>query len=115
MPQSLGSKGVRNAWLNVAASSTDAVLVAGSGARKIVVLTMVLNSGDTTSSTVQLNSKGAGVGVAISPAWKTSANGGMVLPESEFGYCETNPGESLTVTTGVGSTTGISISYMFWS
>lgn len=104
---------ILNAFDSVAASQTDSVLVAGIANSKIRVVGFVLNQGDTTPSPVTFNSKGSGAGTAISPAWKGSPNGGFVVPalsaKSSSGWFETKRGEALTVTTGVGSTTGIMV------
>lgn len=107
---SLKGKGVLNAFDSVALSATDSVLVAAVAGRKIRVLGLILNHGDTTASTVTFNSKGAGAGTAISPALKYAANGGTSLYNAD-GLFETNVGEGLTVTTGAGSTTGIVVTY----
>jgi hypothetical protein len=107
---SLSNNGVLNAYDTVAASATDSVLVTGITGKKIRVLAILLNQGDTTPSTVTFNSKGAGAGTAISPAFKYAANGGTSVHNKE-GWFETNSGEALTVSTGTGSTTGIVVVY----
>jgi len=107
MPREAGS----TAFANVAASQTDQVLVAAVPLARIEVIGVVINQGDTTSSAVTFNSKGSGAGTAISPALKTSPNGGFVLSTDVVGYFRTNKGEALTVTTGAGSTTGILVVY----
>lgn len=109
--QSLGSRGVQNAFDLVAASSTDSNLVTAVANKKIRVLSFLFNQGDTTPSTVTFNSKGSGAGTAITPALKAAANGGFVAPAGGFGWFETNAGEGLTVTTGAGSSTGIIVIY----
>lgn len=109
--QSLQGRGGRNAWENVAASSTDESLVAAVTGEKIRVLAVLINHGDTTASSVTLNSKGAGAGTAISPLLKGPANGGFVVPYSKQGWWETNSGEGLTCSTGSGSTTGVTVVY----
>lgn len=98
------------AFANVAASQTDSVLVAAVPGRKIRVLSVVANAGDTTPSSVTFNSKGAGAGTAVSALLKSAANGLVVLPDGG-GWFQTNPGEALTVTTSAGSTTGIQVAY----
>lgn len=109
--QSLIGRGGRNAWDNIAASATDSVLVAAVTGEKIRVLALLLNHGDTTPSSVTLNSKGAGAGTAISPLLKGPANGGFVVAYSKQGWWETNSGEGLTASTGAGSTTGVTVVY----
>lgn len=109
--QSLLGRGGRNAWDSIAAGTTDSVLVAAATGEKIRVLGVVINHGDTTPSSVTFNSKGSGAGTAISPPLKTVANGGWVIPYSKQGYWETISGEGLSVTTGSGSITGVTVVY----
>lgn len=104
---SLAGRGRFNASDTIAASTTDSVLVAAIPGNKIRVHALVINQGDTTPSSVTLNSKGAGAGTAIGPPLKASANGGFVLPYVDGGWLETTRGEGLTVTTGVGSTSAV--------
>jgi hypothetical protein len=78
---------------------------------KIRVLSVLLNHGDTTASAATFNSKGSGAGTAISPPLKGPANGGFVVPHSQYGWFETLAGEALTVTTGAGSETSIIVGY----
>ena len=93
---------------NVAASSTDSVLVAAAAGRTVRVVRLVLIGGGTATN-VTFNSKGAGAGTAISPVFAFGANGGVVLPKDNDGWFDTNVGEALTVTTGAGSATGIMV------
>lgn len=109
--QSLIGRGGRNSWENIAASTTDEVLVAAVTGEKIRVLALVINQGDTTPSTVVLNSKGSGAGTAISPTFKAAANGGFVIPYSKQGWFETNSGEGLSCSTGSGSATAVIVVY----
>lgn len=101
----------QNAYDSVAASATDSALVAAVPGRKIRVVAFMINQGDTTPSAVTFNSKPAGSGTAIFPALKYSANGGTSTPEVPSGWFETVAGEGLSVTTGVGSVTGIGVVY----
>jgi hypothetical protein len=108
---SSSGKGAQNAYDAIAASATDSVLVAGQTGTRVRVISLVINQGDTTPSSVTFNSKGSGAGTAISPPLKASANGGFVLPENTDGWFSTLAGESLTVTTGVGSTTSVLVTF----
>lgn len=108
---SMTVQGVINAYDAVAAGATDSVLVDQSTSRRIRVLSVVINQGDTTPSTVTFNSKGSGAGTSISPPLKAAANGGFVLPYNERGWFSTIRGEDLTVTTGAGSTTSVIVTY----
>lgn len=109
--RSLIGRGGRNAWDNISASATDSVLVAAVTGVKIRILAVLINHGDTTPSSVTFNSKGAGAGTAISPLLKGPANGGFVVPYSKQGWWESASGEGITVSTGAGSTTGVTVLY----
>lgn len=108
---SLFGRGVLNAYDTISASTTDSSLVAAVSGQKVRVLSVVINQGDTTPSAVTFNTKPAGAGTAIFPAVKAAANGGFVLNHNEKGWFETSPGEGLSVTTGAGSTTAVSVTY----
>lgn len=104
---SLSGGGLMGAWENVAASTTDEVVIAAIPNKKIRVLTFLINHG-ATASTVTFNSKGVGAGTAISPALLYSANGGTTA-DTANGFWETKVGEALSVSTGAGSITGITV------
>jgi hypothetical protein len=59
---SLAGTGRDNAYDSIAASATDSILVAAVTGKKIRVLSVVINQGDTTPSAVTFNSKGGGAG-----------------------------------------------------
>jgi predicted aconitase with swiveling domain len=109
--RSLIGRGGRNAWDNIAAGTTDSSLVAAVTGYKIRILAVLLNHGDTTPSAVTFNSKSGGAGTAISPLLKGPANGGFVVPYSKQGWWESISGEGISVTTGAGSTTGVTVLY----
>jgi len=103
------------AFVNVAASQTDAVVVPAVAAQvRIRVLGVTFVAGGTATNAT-FNSKGSGAGTAITCLFANSANGGAVLPVTPAspeesiapGWFQTLPGQALTVTTGSGSTTGI--------
>ncbi len=98
------------AFVNVAAGQTDSVIVTGVTNRIVLVLGVACVTA-ATATNVTFNSKGSGSGTAITCLFANAANGGFVLPESAGGWFQTNSGESLTVTTGSGSTSGFQISY----
>jgi hypothetical protein len=109
--------GGATAFSNTAASSTDGTLTTEAGTalaaitgRKVVVLAVACVAGGTATN-LTFNSKGAGAGTAISPLLANAANGGAVLPFNPVGWFSTNAGETLTVTTGTGSTTGLIVVY----
>ena len=102
--------GLKYAFAEVAASQTDAVIVAAVAGRRIRVHQLRSMCG-ATATTLRFNSKGAGAGTAIDATLTPAANGGAVNPFSEAGWFETNEGEGLTVNTGAGATTGILVGY----
>jgi hypothetical protein len=106
----LTGEGQLGVFDSVAASQTDSALVTAIPGAKIRVLSFFINYG-ATPSTVTFNSKGSGAGTAKTPAWVTAASGGIVAPQNDSGWFETNEGEGLTVTTAAGSTTGIILKY----
>jgi hypothetical protein len=110
--------GGATAIANTAASTTDGTLTTEGGValaapstrQKIVVLAIACVAGGTATN-LTFNSKGSGAGTAISPLLANAANGGAVLPFNPVGWFSTNLGETLTVTTGTGSATGINVVY----
>jgi len=109
---------VKRAFANVAASQTDATLTMEGGGtlaavagKRLRVLFVVAIAGGTATN-LTFNSKGSGAGTAVSPLLANAANGGVVMPANPFGWFQTSAGETLTVTTGAGSATGILVGYV---
>lgn len=102
--------GILSVNANVNAAQTDQVLITAVTGKKIRVLSMFCQTGPVETN-IAVNTKPAGAGTAVSPTFQNGQNGGAVLPFSPIGWFETNVGEGLSVTTGAGSTTGISILY----
>lgn len=99
------------AFANIAASQTDASVIAAVAGHRIRVLAYILQAGSTATN-LTFNTKPAGAGSAISMLHANSGNGGLVVPRNgNEGWFQTNEGDGLTVTTGAGSTTGIQIVY----
>lgn len=97
---SLANAGRDNAFDNIASATTDSILVAAVAGRKIRVRSVALVQG-TAAGGITFNSKPAGAGVAISPAFTPAASSTFSLPDmDEGGWFETNVGEGLSVTTG---------------
>ena len=101
---------VKVAFANVAASTTDSVLVSGVSGKVIRVLQYQFVAGGTATNTT-FNTKGSGAGTPISPLYANGTNGGAIANYSQVGWIFTNSGESLTCTTGSGSTVGVLIGY----
>ncbi len=102
---------VKRAFANIAASTTDGVVVAAVATKKISVLAVVV-IGAATATNITFNSKPAGAGTAISPLFANGVNGGEVLPYSQAAWFESVAGEGLSATTGAGSTTGVLVLYV---
>ncbi len=93
---------------NIAASQTNASVVALVSGKKLRVLAAVFVAGGTATDLTFRS----GTSADISCKFANGANGGASLPFNPCGWFETVSGEALTVTTGVGSTTGISVVYV---
>lgn len=91
----------------VTASDTDEELIALVSAKKLRVLALTVIAGGTaTDVTFESSTTTAKFKVTA------GANGGVVLPFNPVGWFETASGESLTVTTGAGSTVQIATTYI---
>lgn len=102
---------LKRAFANVAASSTDAALVAAVGGKKIHVVKFRVHAG-ATATDVTFNSKPGGAGVAITEKFAFASNSYRQDAPNPWGEFVTNIGEGLSVTTGTGATTGIGILYL---
>ena len=102
--------GVKFAFANIAASTTDGVVVAAVSGKKIRVLALAGQCG-ATATNITFNSKPGGAGTAKSMLFANGANGGAVLPFNPEGWFETVSGEGLSATTGAGSATGVQVVY----
>ena len=103
---------VKTAFANVAASTTDGVVVAAVAGKRIRVLGLVAQAGGT-ATTLVFNSKPAGAGTAVSLTFQNAANGGASVSAPAGGFLfQTNAGEGLSATTGAGSTTGVQVAYI---
>jgi hypothetical protein len=92
---------------NIAASQTDASVVAAVAGKKIRVLSLAFVAGGTATNAT-FNS----ASTAISPLFANAANGGAILPFNPIGWFQTVAGEALTLTTGTGATTGVLVGYV---
>ncbi len=103
---------IKRAKATVAQSQTDSEIVPAVQGKKITVMFATVQS-DGTATAVTFNTKKSLVaGVAITPPYPNAANGGEVLPPNDYGWFETLPNESLTVTTGAGGSTSILVGYV---
>lgn len=99
------------AFANIAASTTDGAIVTAVTAKIIRVLALSCVAA-ATATNITFNTKPAGAGSAISCLYANAANGGEVLPFNPVGWFQTSSGEGLTATTGAGSTTGLTVTYV---
>lgn len=108
---------IKTAIANIAASQTDASIVAAVAGKSIRVLGIFCLAG-ATATNLTFNTKPSGAGTAIYPLIANAANGGAAPPiipyeyADQVGLMQTNQGEGLSVTTGSGSATGIWVMYI---
>lgn len=106
----IAQEGYGRAFANIAASTTDGVVKAAVTGSSLRVVAVVLSPATVaTPSSVIFNTKPGGAGTAISATLVPTTVGS--LPFNPAGWFETVKSEGLTVTTGVGSTTGIQVIY----
>lgn len=110
-PTLVGGYQYKRAKADVAASQTDAAVVAAVTGKKIRVVALVAKAGGTATNAT-FTTKPAGSGTAISPVFANGANGDTILPFNPMGWFETSAGQGLSVTTGAGSSTGILVGYI---
>jgi hypothetical protein len=95
---------VVTANLSVAAATVDAaVLAAGGAGLRIYVIAIDLHAGAAPPTTITFNTKPAGAGSAISPAYPQIANGQKWLGHGDHPLCSTGINEGLTATTAAGT------------
>jgi hypothetical protein len=104
---------VRRAFANVAASQTDEEIIPANASAAIRIISLAMVTGGTATN-VTIKSKESGESsVAITPLFANAANGGAVLPLNLHGWAQTpDVARAVTVTTGAGSTTGITLSFI---
>lgn len=99
--------GIKRAKADIAAGQTDSAIVVAVAGKKIKVLALHAQAGGTATN-ITFNS----ASTAISPVYANAANGGIVLSFNPAGWFQTVAGEALTATTGAGSSTGITLTYI---
>lgn len=97
---------------NVAASTTDATLVAAVTSKKLLIRSVSISNQGATATDATLNTKPGGAGTAISEKITSNGYGGREKAPDDKGHYETAAGEGLTVTTGAGSTQGFAGTYI---
>lgn len=100
---------VKRKSLTVAASQTDASVVAAVAAKKIRVLSLAHQCAGTATTATYESDATVDTRLHKVPA---GANGGQVLSYNPHGWFETLVGEALIITTGTGSDTEITLTYV---
>jgi hypothetical protein len=95
--------------LTVAASQTDTSVVAAVASKKIRVLSLAHQCGGTATTATYESDEGSDVRLHKVPA---GINGGQTLAFNPAGHFETAAGSALLVTTGAGSDTEITLTYV---
>jgi hypothetical protein len=107
-------KSVLTTFRNSAVATTDDPIVAAVAGLRIRVVGFILTTTVTPPASITFNTKPAGAGTAISPAFGLVAN--TTIPVADGQWFQTNIGEGLTVTTGAGTTAvGVVVSYLLVS
>lgn len=96
---------VTSVLLDASASGATAIVAATPG-RQIRVVSLAFVT--TAANTVKLLS----ASTAITPGWPMAANGGMVLPYNDHGWCQTAVNEALNVNLSAATATGVLLQYI---
>ena len=96
---------VRSAIANPSTATTTQLVAAVAGKKYRVVALAIVS---TIANNVNLESSTTDI-TAVFPL---GANGGIVLPYNEHGWCETAVGEALQVTTTAATATGVHVRYV---
>jgi len=91
---------------NNASSLGATQLIAAQTSRSIRVVALAAVVTGATTLKLQSNS------TDITATWPLGANGGIVLPYNDHGWCETAIGETLNINLGTATATGIHIEYI---
>lgn len=95
-----------SAYVNASSLGSNAVLSAQTG-KSIRVLGLAVVS--TLANSIKLMS----AATDITATFPLGANGGLVLPFNEHGWCQTAEGEALNLNLSVATATGLSIIYIY--
>ena len=96
---------VKVAIANPSTATTTQLVAAVAGKKYRVVALAVIA---TTANSINLESDTTD----ITPVWPLGANGGIVLPYDEHGWCETASGAALQITTSAATATGVLVRYV---
>ena len=95
----------------VAASQTDAALVAAVAGKSVRVLSATLDCG-ATATVFTFNSKPSGAGTAIAGPYPQAIDGRKSFEYNPQGWFQTTSGQGLSATTGAGSSTTVTLVYV---
>lgn len=96
---------VISTFVNASALGATAVVTAKAG-RSIRVVSAAIVT--TLANSVKFQS----ATTDITALWPLGANGGIVLPYNDHGWCETAVGEALNINMSVATATGVHIEYI---
>jgi hypothetical protein len=94
-----------NLGSNPASLGSNALVAAITGSRIRVLSAAIV-------TTLANNVKFLSAATDISATWPLGANGGLVLPFNEHGWCQTALGEALNMNLSVATATGVHIQYI---
>lgn len=95
----------------IAAAGTDTAFIAAVTSKKIRVLQVSLDCG-ATATALTFNSKPSGAGAAIYGPITQAISEHTTVPYSPQGWFDTVAGEGLSITTGAGSSTTVTVAYV---
>lgn len=101
-----GLPGLTFGFVNAASGGLTSVIPAAPAGFKYRVYSMFLMS----SSAVTVNFTSGGT--AITASYGISANGGMVLPMSSYGWFEGTNGQDVSINLSTGANVGVTYSYI---
>jgi len=96
---------VISTFINTGTLGSNEVVAAQTGRRIRVVSAAIV-------TTLANEIKFMSAATAITATWPLGANGGIVLPYNDHGWCETAVGEALNINLSVATATGVHIEYI---
>lgn len=97
---------VKTALLDTSTSGSNELIAAPTGGGAIRVLSLVVVAG--AANTVKLMS----ASTAITALSALAANGGLVLPFSEHGWCQCAANEALNINLSAATAVGVTVQYI---
>lgn len=104
---------IRRAFDNIAAATTDDAYIPANPDAAIRIVSLILHAGGTATTVTLRRKTGSDASVAISHTFALAANQSVVLPFNPQGWFQTSDvNQALVITTGAGSTTGITAQFI---